>query len=58
MVVAGLILMPVPVLPGFPVVIGGLALIRKARKIPEPEKGSVAKMGKKPPEVDSEAASA
>ena len=32
MVATGLVLMPVPVLPGWPLVIAGVALIRRARK--------------------------
>lgn len=57
MVGAGLILMPVPILPGFPVVIAGVALIRKARKIQESETETVSSLPQTG-EIESEAASA
>ena len=58
MVGAGLILMPVPILPGFPVVIAGVALIRKARKLPESESESLSSLPAPGDEIESEAASA
>ena len=56
LVATGLILMPVPVLPGWPLVIAGLALIRKARKSQVPDTSSVTALPT--PTAESDAASA